>query len=221
MKVLFAEDEADLQDVVTEYLKYQGYNVIAVNNGAEALDKARSDAYDVMIFDVMMPVMDGITAMKKIRLMGDVTPAIFLTAKSQIEDRIDGLDAGADDYLTKPFSMEELSARLRALCRRKREYKIRTIFFGNIELDTEQSELRAVNTISLSMKEMRLLGSLIGHAGEEMTAGQLLDDVWPGENAGADTVMLYISFLRGKLRSIRANVAIDGDKGTAFVIREI
>ncbi len=221
MKVLFAEDEADLQDVVTEYLVYQGYNVTAVSNGAEALDKAQSDAYDVMVFDVMMPVMDGITAMKKIRRMGDVTPAIFLTAKSQIEDRIDGLDAGADDYLTKPFSMEELAARLRALCRRKREYRIRKISFGNIELDMEQSELRAVNTISLSMKEMRLLGSLIGHAGEEMTVGQLLDDVWPGENAGVDTVMLYISFLRGKLRSIRANVAIEGDKGTAFVIREI
>lgn len=221
MKVLFAEDEADLQDVVTEYLVYQGYNVTAVSNGAEALDKAQSDAYDVMVFDVMMPVMDGITAMKKIRRMGDVTPAIFLTAKSQIEDRIDGLDAGADDYLTKPFSMEELAARLRALCRRKREYRIRKISFGNIELDMERSELRAVNTISLSMKEMRLLGSLIGHAGEEMTAGQLLDDVWPGENAGVDTVMLYISFLRGKLRSIRANVAIEGDKGTAFVIREI
>ncbi|MBO4905383.1 MAG: response regulator transcription factor [Lachnospiraceae bacterium] len=221
MKVLFAEDEADLQDVVAEYLRYQGYSVTAVNNGQEAVDKAGFDAYDVMVFDVMMPVMDGITAMKKIREMGDPTPAIFLTAKSQVEDRIDGLDAGADDYLTKPFSMEELSARLRALCRRKREYKVRTISFGNIELDTEQSELRAVNTISLSLKEMRLLGSLIAHAGEEMTAEQLLDDVWPGENAGPDTVMLYISFLRGKLRSIRANVEIDGDKDTAFVIREI
>lgn len=221
MKVLFAEDELDLKSVVEEYLKYQGYNVTSVSNGAEALDKVYSDAYDVMVFDVMMPVMDGITAMKMIREMGDITPAIFLTAKSLVEDRIEGLDAGADDYLTKPFSMEELSARLRALCRRKREYKVRTFSFGNIELDTEQSELRAVNTISLSMKEMRLLGILIDHAGEEMTAGQLLDDVWPGENAGVDTVMLYISFLRGKLRSIQANVAIDGDKGTAFIIREI
>ena len=93
MKILFAEDEDDLRDVVSEYLRYQGYHVTAVNNGALALEKAQTDAYDAMVFDVMMPVMDGITAMKKIRELGDTTPAIFLTAKSQVEDRIEGLDA--------------------------------------------------------------------------------------------------------------------------------
>lgn len=219
MKILFAEDEEDLQDVVAEYLRYQGYNVTAVSNGAEAVEKASSDAYDALVLDVMMPVMDGITAIKKIREMGNTVPAIFLTAKSQVGDRVEGLDAGADDYLTKPFSMEELSARLRALYRRKRDYKVRTLTFGNIELDTEQSEMKAVNTISLAYKEMRLIAFLIGRAGEEVSIYEIMDEVWPGEDINEDMVMMYISFLRGKLKAVQANVAIDGD-GT-FCMKEI
>ena len=219
MKVLFAEDEADLQDVVAEYLRYQGYNVTAVDNGAEAVEKSASDAYDAIVLDVMMPVMDGITAIKKIRETGNTVPAIFLTAKSQVGDRIEGLDAGADDYLTKPFSMEELSARLRALYRRKRDYKVRTLTFGNIELDTEQSEMKAVNTISLAYKEMRLIAFLIGRAGEEVSTQEIMDEVWPGEDVNEDMVVMYISFLRGKLKAVQANVEIDGD--SAFCMKEI
>ena len=221
MKVLFAEDETDLQDVVAEYLRYQGYHVTAVNNGAEAVEMARTDAYDAIVLDVMMPVMDGVTAIKKIRELGNTSPAIFLTAKSQIEDRIEGLDAGADDYLTKPFSMEELSARLRALYRRKRDYKIRKLTFGNIELDTEQSELKAVNTISLAQKEMKLLGCLIDHSGEGVTVNELLKEVWADDDANEDVVMMYVSFLRGKLKSVQANVTLEGDRDTSFSIREI
>ena len=221
MKVLFAEDETDLQDVVTEYLRYQGYNVTAVNNGAEAVEKAKTDAFDAIVLDVMMPVMDGVTAIKKIREIGNTSPAIFLTAKSQVEDRIEGLDAGADDYLTKPFSMEELSARLRALYRRKRDYKIRKLTYGNIVLDMEQSELKAVNTISLAQKEMKLLGCLIDHAGEKVTVDEIIGEVWADDGANADVVMMYVSFIRGKLQSVLANVMIDGDKDTSFGIREI
>lgn len=219
MKVLFAEDEMDLQEVVTAYLEYQGYYVTAVCNGAQAVEKAKTDAYDAIVLDVMMPVMDGITAMKKIREAGNTVPAIFLTAKSQVADRIEGLDAGADDYLTKPFAMEELSARLRALYRRKRDYKVRTLAFGNIELDTEQSELKAHNTISLAIKEVRLLSCMISHAGEEVTTQELLNDVWPGEDASPEVVWMYISFLRGKLQSVHANVTIDGNRGSPFRLR--
>ena len=219
MKILFAEDEEDLRDVVAEYLRYQGYKVTAVSNGAEAVEKAASDAYDALVLDVMMPVMDGITAIKKIREMGNTIPAIFLTAKSQVGDRIEGLDAGADDYLTKPFSMEELSARLRALYRRKRDYKVRTLSFGNMELDTEQSEMKAVNTISLAYKEMRLIALLIGKAGEEVGVKEIMDEVWPGEDVNEDMVVMYISFLRGKLRAVQANVAIEGE--SAFCMKEI
>ncbi len=219
MKVLFAEDEADLQEVVSAYLEYQGYHVTAVCNGEEAVEKVKTDAYDALVLDVMMPKMDGITAMKKIREAGNTVPAIFLTAKSQVADRVEGLDAGADDYLTKPFAMEELSARLRALYRRKREYKVRTLSFGNIELDTEQSELRAHNTISLSFKEVRLLSHMMGRPAEEVTAQELLDAVWPGEPVNADVVWMYISFLKGKLQSVQANVTIDGDRDQGFRLR--
>ena len=133
MKVLFAADEPDLQEVVTAYLELQGYHVTAVGNGTEAVEKARSDAYDAIVLDVMMPIMDGVSAMRRIRELGNTVPAIFLAAKAAVADRVEGLDAGADDYLTKPFAMEELSARLRALYRRRREYKLRALSYGNIE----------------------------------------------------------------------------------------
>ena len=221
MKILLAEDEEDLRDVVTEYLRFQGYQVTPVCNGAEAFKAANEDAFDAMVLDVMMPVMDGITAIKKIREIGNTSPAIFLTAKSQVEDRIEGLDAGADDYLTKPFSMEELSARLRALGRRKRDYRPRLLKFGNIELDMEQSELKAINTISLAQKEIRLLSYFIDHPDEEITAEDLIKEVWDKEQANNDMVMMYVSFLRGKLESVQANVMIECGEGQSYRIREL
>ncbi|MGP1349942.1 MAG: response regulator transcription factor [Stomatobaculum sp.] len=221
MKILLAEDELDLREVVTAFLELQGYHVIAVENGAEAVEKVRSDAYDALVLDVMMPVMDGMAAMKKIRETGITVPAIFLTAKAEVADRVEGLDAGADDYLTKPFAMEELSARLRALYRRKREYRTPLLSYGNIELDAEQSELKAHNTISLALKEVRMLAYLMSHAGETITAQELLDEVWPNENASTDLVWMYISFLRGKLQSVQVNVTIAGGRDHLFQLKEI
>ena len=221
MKILFAEDETDLREVVTTYLEYQGYTVIAVCNGQEAVKKAKTDAFDAVVLDIMMPVMDGITAMRRIREAGNLSPAIFLTAKSQVSDRVEGLDAGADDYLTKPFAMEELSARLRALERRKRDYKARSLSFGNIELDTEASELRARNTISLAYKEVRLLECLITNSEREIQAAELLREIWAGEDADVDTVWMYVSFLQAKLQSVQANVVISGDRGHSYQLREI
>ena len=220
MKILFAEDETDLREVVSAYLEYQGYTVIAVCNGQEAVKKAKTDAFDAVVLDIMMPVMDGITAMRRIREAGNLSPAIFLTAKSQVSDRVEGLDAGADDYLTKPFAMEELSARLRALERRKRDYKARSLSFGNIELDTEASELRARNTISLAYKEVRLLECLITNSEREIPAAELLREIWAGEDADVDTVWMYVSFLQAKLQSVQANVVISGDRGHSYQLRE-
>ncbi len=221
MKVLFAEDETDLREVVTAYLEYQGCSVVPVCNGQEAVERARSDAYDAIVLDVMMPVMDGLTALRRIREAGNLSPAIFLTAKSEVSDRVEGLDAGADDYLTKPFAMEELSARLRALGRRKRDYKVRSLSFGNLELDTETSELRAHNTIGLAYKEVRLLGCLITSSDREISSEELLQEIWAGENADADTVWMYISFLRAKLQSVHANVTITGDRNHPYQLKEI
>jgi len=221
MKILLAEDERDLREVVTAYLEYQGHTVLAVENGRMAVEKADAEACDVMVLDVMMPEMDGITALKKIREAGNTLPALFLTAKGQVTDRIEGLDAGADDYLTKPFSLEELEARIRALGRRKREYRVRRLSFGNLELDTEASEMRARNAIGLAPKEVRLLSFLMGHTDRAAEAGEILAEVWPGEEADAETVWIYVSFLRDKLASIRADVTIDGDRDRPFRLREI
>ena len=221
MKILFAEDEKDLQEVVSAYLELQGHTVTAVDNGLEALNQSLADAYDVLVMDVMMPVMDGITAMRKIRESGNTLPALFLTAKSEVADRVEGLDAGADDYLTKPFAMEELNARLRALERRKRDYRVRVLSFGNVQLDTERSELRARNTIGLSQKEVRLLSCLLSNTDRALTPEELLREVWPGENARPDIVWVYTSFLGDKLKSIQANIVIDGDREHPFRLREI
>ena len=221
MKILLAEDELDLREVVAAYLEYRGYHVTAVTNGTQAVEKAAADAYDAIVMDIMLPVMDGIAAMRAIRAAGNTVPAIFLTAKSQVADRVEGLDAGADDYLTKPFAMEELYARLRALYRRKREYRVRTLSFGNLELDTEASELRAHNTIGLALKEVRLLSCLLSNAERALTAQQLLNEVWPGEGASPEVVWMYVSFLNAKLQSVRANVVIDGDRNTPYQVRMI
>lgn len=221
MKVLFAEDENDLREVIKKYLEFQGYYVDAVTNGSQAVDKLSKDAYDVIIMDIMMPVMDGVTAMKKIREAGNTIPAIFLTAKSEVSDRVEGLDAGADDYLTKPFAMQELSARLRALYRRKRDYKTRTFTFGNLELDTESSELRAHNTIALSQKEVRLLCCLLLNSDKNMTADELLLDVWSGEDTSPDIVWMYISFLNDKLKSVKANAQINAYDSSSYRITEV
>ena len=221
MKILLAEDERDLREVVIAYLEYQGNHVAAVENGALAVERAATDAYDAIIMDIMMPVMDGIEAMKRIREAGNTVPAIFLTAKAEVSDRVEGLDAGADDYLTKPFALEELGARLRALNRRKRDYKVRVLSFGNLELDTEASELKAHNTIALALKEVRLLSCLLSNADRAMTAEELIGEVWPGEGVGADSVWMYVSFLNAKLRSVRADATIDGGKDRPYQIREL
>lgn len=220
MKILLAEDENDLRDVVCAYLEMQGYRVEAVANGQEAADRAASGNYDAIVLDVMMPVMDGVTALRHIRANGNTAPALFLTAKAEVSDRVAGLDAGADDYLTKPFAMEELSARIRALGRRKRDYKVRIQTFGNLILDTETAELKAENTIGLAHKEVSLLSCLMSNADREMTVRELRDEVWPNEDADDDLVWMYVSFLQAKLQSVRSNVVIAGDRTRAFRLRE-
>ena len=221
MKILLAEDEKDLREVVSAYLEHKGCQVDAAGNGREAAEKAAADFYDVIVMDVMMPEMDGIAAMRRIRETGNTTPAIFLTAKAEIGDRVEGLDAGADDYLTKPFAMEELSARLRALERRKREYKTRTMSFGNLVLDTETSEIRARNTIGLAHREAMLLSFLIRNKDREVTPEELLKEIWGSEPADPDTVWMYLSFLRAKMKSVQADAVLEGDPDHPVRLKEI
>lgn len=141
MRLLLAEDEKSLSKALVSILKHENYSVDAVYNGADAVDYAESGVYDCIILDVMMPVADGITALKTLRAAGNKAPVILLTAKTQIEDRVTGLDASADDYLTKPFAAKELLARIRAVTRRQPELKNNVLSFGDLKLNRESFEL--------------------------------------------------------------------------------
>ncbi len=221
MKVLLAEDEEDLSRALVAVLKHEKIETDAVFNGKQALEKAASSTYDCIIFDVMMPVMDGITALKELRNRGDLTPVIMLTAKSEIDDRVEGLDAGADDYLTKPFAMKELLARLRSMTRRKDSFTPTTLSLGCVTLDTEEQELSAKNAIRLANKETKLMEYLMLNAGKELSTENIFTHVWKDDKeADVEIVWVYISYLRQKLMSINADIGIEGDKGGSFVLKQ-
>ena len=161
MRLLLAEDEAALSRALKTLLENEGYEVHIANDGIEALQLVEEHIYDIMILDIMMPRLDGISTLKKIREMQISTPAIFLTAKGEVEDRVSGLEVGADDYLCKPFAIKELMARLHALHRRNNQKGC--IEKGNIRLDMEKEELICHNSIRLSSRECRLLSYLMTH----------------------------------------------------------
>ena len=222
MKILLAEDEHDLSRALTAVLEHNDYKVTAVYNGVDAVEEAKKSAYDCFIFDIMMPQKDGITALSEIRDAGDTTPAIFLTAKSEMNDKIAGLDAGADDYLTKPFAMKEFLARVRALVRRGgNDDSLDKIMYAGLVLNGEDLSLSSENTVRLSLKEYELMREFMKNPGRELATDYLLWKIWNNEqNADEDTVWLYVSYLKNKLRSIVTAVTINGDKGGAFTLTE-
>ncbi len=217
MKILLAEDTRDMNHVLTVALEHEGYDVDSAYDGEEALEFVKKSGYDAMILDIMMPKKDGIEVLRELREENIVTPVLLLTAKAEVDDRVAGLDAGADDYLTKPFAMKELLARVRAMTRRKKEYAAKKLWFGDFSLDDESFELACENSVRLSVKEFELLQALILNQNHEVSTNYLLEHVWEGsENAGTDTVWLYISYLRGKLSSVASNVQIEGERGGSF-----
>lgn len=221
MKILLAEDTRDMNHVLTAALTHEGYDVDSAFDGEEALDFVRTNGYDAMVLDIMMPKKDGLQVLKKLREENIVTPVLLLTAKAEVDDRVNGLDAGADDYLTKPFAMKELLARVRAMTRRKTEYAAKKLQYGDFSLDDEKFELSCENSVRLSVKEFELLQALILNQNHEVSTQYLLEHVWDGaEEAGPDTVWLYISYLRGKLRSVASNVEIEGERGSSFRLTE-
>lgn len=217
MKLLLAEDTRDMNRVLTAALQHEGYDVDSAFDGEEALDFVMKNGYDAMILDIMMPKKDGLEVLRELRADNIVTPVLLLTAKAEIDDRVAGLDAGADDYLTKPFAIKELLARVRALTRRKTEYAAKKLRFGDFSLDDEKFELSCENSVRLSVKEFELMQSLVLNAGHEVTTQYLLEHVWEGvPTASGDTVWLYVSYLKAKLNSISSRVRIDGEKGGSF-----
>lgn len=220
-RILLAEDEKPLADAETLVLRHFGYEVDAVYDGEAALEKALGGVYDCMVFDIMMPKMDGIEALRKIRAAGNVTPVILLTAKTEVDDRIAGLDAGADDYLSKPFAMGELLARIRANTRRADAYTPRVLSVGGMALDTDEQELRGESAIRLSSRETKLLKFLMLHERTVFSTEDLFRKVWDDEpEVGQDIVWMYISFLREKIEAVHGSAVICGDKGGCFSLQK-
>ncbi|MFK3586831.1 response regulator transcription factor [Lactobacillus sp. 23-2] len=217
MKILLAEDEAQLNRVVTVAMQKSGYEVDSVFNGQEAVDAVKKHPYDVIIMDIMMPVKNGLEAVKEIRATGDKTYIMMLTAKSEIDDKVTGLDVGADDYLTKPFSLKELFARLRSKERRSEDYNSKQeLNYDNLKLDLNSQELSSNNSISLSKQETSLMRYFLLNPGKQLSTRELFNHVWKEEDETEDVVWVYISYLRSKLQSIGAHVKILGEKGGSF-----
>lgn len=222
MRLLLAEDEKELSKALCAVLKHNNYSVDPVYNGQDALDYGTCENYDGIILDLMMPKMDGLTVLKKLRENGVATPVIILTAKSEIEDRITGLDAGADDYLTKPFAMGELLARLRALTRRKSEFLPNVVSLGNISLNRETFELSVENnSVRLGNKEFQMLEMLMSNPGRLISTEQFMERIWGYETeAEINVVWVYISYLRKKLANLEANVEIKAVRGVGYTLEE-
>lgn len=213
IKILLADDEKDLSKAVGTILAYSNYDVDIVSNGKEALERINNTIYDLIILDIMMPVMDGIQALKEIRKNNIKTPVILLTAKSQVDDKVEGLDSGANDYLTKPFDKKELLARIRALTRIKEEneekYEI-----GNIVFDKETSALSSDKaSLHLNNKECEIMEFLVKNQERNVSKKELKKRIWVKENNDDNIVTMYISYLQEKFSALGANIKISDKNG--------
>ncbi|MBO5535451.1 MAG: response regulator transcription factor [Clostridia bacterium] len=221
MKILLAEDTRDLNRVLTVALEHAGFDVDSAFDGEEALAYLEKNGYDLLILDIMMPKKNGIEVLREVRSYDNMTPVLLLTAKAEVDDRVAGLDAGADDYLPKPFAMKELMARVRALTRRKTVYLEKTLRYGDFSLDMEQFELTCENSVHLSVKEFELLQVLVRNAGHRVDTDFLMAHIWNGaDNATPEMVWLYISYLRGKLDAVASHITISGEKNGSYMLEE-
>ena len=217
IKVLLAEDTADLNRALSAILTHEGYDVTAVFDGEEALTCLRTNAYDAVILDIMMPKKDGLEVLSSMRAEGHNSPVLLLTAKAEVDDRVNGLDAGSDDYLTKPFAMKELLARIRSMTRRRSSYSGGELRIGDLTLNAENFELRAENSVRRSIKEFELMQLLMKNAGKPLKTSFLLQHVWANDTGtGEETVWLYISYLRNKLNAVASHVSLEGTRGESF-----
>lgn len=222
MKLLLAEDEAALSEAVADILTFHKYIVDTVNNGEDAYDYAMYGDYDGVIMDIMMPKRDGLDVLRELRRNGYKKPVMLLTAKSQVEDRIKGLDAGADDYLPKPFDMGELLARIRAMLRRGEEFHSNQLKFGDLTLDVESGTLECGdNSVVLPKQEFRLMEQLMLNHNIYMNSEDLLEKAW-GYNSDADinSVWLYISYLRKRLTGIGSKVEIQTRRNFGYKLEQ-
>ncbi len=222
MKILVVDDERGLTEALQVILKQQKYSVDCAFNGVEGLDFALSGVYDLIILDVMMPKMDGFTMLKKLRQQKIDTPVLMLSAKTETTDKIDGLNYGADDYLTKPFNTDELLARIRALLRRKEVFTGDVLTFNDISLDRDTFELiKGEKRIVLGKKEFQILEMLILNKGKNIDKEKFIEKIWGFDtNAEYNTIEVYISFLRKKFLAVGAQTEIKSIRGIGYTLTE-
>lgn len=224
MRLLLVEDEKRMAEALAELLRLEKYDVDLCGDGISGLDAVLSGLYDIMILDVMLPGKTGFEIAKEARRSGIKTPILMLTAKGELDDKVTGLDSGADDYLTKPFMTEELLARLRALCRRNVNSEDGSMTAGDLSLNIRTSSLRCTSTgqsVRLSEKELRIMEYLIANQGQIISREQLALKIWGYENeAEYNNVEVYLSFTRKKLAFIGSSVAIKAVRGLGYELRE-
>ena len=220
MKLLYAEDEISMSEAVVDILTYHNYSVDAVYDGADALAYARQGKYDGIILDIMMPKFSGLQVLEELRKTGDKTPVLLLTAKTEVEDRIKGLDMGADDYLPKPFVMGELLARVRAMLRRKENFTPDIITVGNLSLNMQNYQLSCRDqSFVLPKLEYKIMEILMVNRGMYLSTEELLTKVWGYDtDAEPGTVWVYISYLRKRLAALDANVAIQVKRNVGYTL---
>ena len=220
MRLLYAEDEKSLAKAVSTILIKNNYSVDVVYDGVSALDYLATENYDGVILDVMMPKLDGIQVLKKMREEGDSTPVLLLTAKSEIDDRVTGLDSGANDYLTKPFDMKELLARIRAMTRVLSVQPDKMLTSGKVTLDCSTYDLTGPGgSFKLAGKEFQMMEMLMRSPRKLISTEHFMDRVW-GYDSEADlnVVWVYISMLRKKLKAIDADIEIKAQRGVGYYL---
>ncbi len=223
MRILLAEDEVALNKALSKILKHSGYTVDSVFDGKDALDYLESDIYDLAVLDVMMPITDGLTVLKTLRERKNSIPVIILTAKGETEDKISGLDLGADDYITKPFQTEELLARIRAVSRRNSALpSVNTLNYGNLTLDQKTYELKTEEkSVKLNHKEFQLMEVFMKNPTFVTSADKIMDKLWDEDsNAEPSVIWVYISGLRKKLVQIGADVTIKTSRNSGYYLEK-
>ncbi|MBQ3826067.1 MAG: response regulator transcription factor [Spirochaetaceae bacterium] len=224
MRILLVEDEVRLSQALVEIFQKNKFGVDAVYTGTDGLEYAQSGVYDVIILDIMLPGMDGISVLKKLRTERNQVPVMLLSAKDDVSDKVKGLDMGADDYVTKPFEMEEVLARIRALARRRGDVKEDSVTVGDLVLNVKNCELQSATSgesVKLSLKEFQIIDLLFQNPHQIITKERIIEKIWGSDSdAEYNNVEVYISFLRKKMSALKVTTEIRTARGIGYSIED-
>ena len=224
MRILLVEDEERLSQALVEIFKENKFGIDAVYNGVDGLNSARTGIYDIVILDIMLPQLDGLAVLRTLREEKNAVPVLLLTAKEDVADKVEGLDSGADDYMTKPFSTEELLARVRALTRRKGDVRDDNLSLGDLALNRKNCEIVSIITgqaLKLALKEYQIIELLFRHPHEVITKEAIIERIW-GDRSTAEynNVEVYISFIRKKMEFLKVKTVIRTARGIGYSLEE-